>query len=78
MPVNKSCMRKLRESKITPEAITSTLQQISDANDMFGAGSTQIVLDYQGVDTPVISGDMIPVLTLGLRPVEVAVEEDKE
>lgn len=67
MQINEQAMKRLRESSITPEAFCKTMEQICDANNLFGSGDTQLSFDYQGRDVVIQPGDMIPFITIGLR-----------
>ena len=67
MQINEQAMKRLRESSITPEAFCKTIEQICDANNLFGSGDTQLTLDYQGKEVVVEPGDLIPFITIGLR-----------
>lgn len=67
MQINEQTLEKLRGSRITSEVIIDTLQQICDSNNKFGAGDTQIHLDYQDAHTVVEPDDVIPFITVGLR-----------
>lgn len=67
MQINEQALKQLQGSSITSKVIIETLQQICDANNNFGAGDTQIHLDYQDAKTVVEPDDMIPFITVGLR-----------
>lgn len=80
MQINEQAMERLKKSSITPEAFCQTMEQICDANNLFGSGDTQLSFDYQGRDIVVEPGDMIPFITIGLRQavvVETEVEVEK-
>ena len=67
MQINEQAMKRLRGSSITPEAFCKTMEQICEANNLFGSGDTQLTLDYQGKEVVVQQGDLIPFITIGLR-----------
>ncbi len=80
MQINEQAMKRLRESSITPEAFCKTMEQVCDANNLFGSGDTQLTLDYQSREVVIEPGDMIPFITIGLRQavvVETEVEVEK-
>ncbi len=67
MQINEQAMKRLRESSITPDAFLRTLEQVCEANNLFGAGNTQLSFDYHGAEVELVPGDMIPFITIGLR-----------
>ncbi len=76
MQINEQAMKRLRESSITPEAFCKTMEQICDANNLFGSDSTQLTLDYQSKEVVVQPNDLIPVITIGLRQVTVTLAQE--
>lgn len=81
MQINEQAIKRLRESSISPEAFCKTMEQICEANNLFGSGDTQLTLDYQSAEVVVQPGDMIPFITIGLRQavvVETEVEVEVE
>ena len=76
MQINEQAMKRLKESSITPEAFCKTMEQICDANNLFGSGNTQLTLDYQSKEVVVQPGDLIPFITIGLR--QAIIEEVSE
>ncbi len=67
MPINQASLDRLKGAKLRPEKVAEILEQLCAVRDTFGAGDTHINLDYQDAGAPILAGDMIPVITIGLR-----------
>lgn len=67
MPINEQALEKLKAATFTATTFANVMAQMCEARDLLGAGDTQLTLDYQSEDTVVKPGDMIPVITIGLR-----------
>ncbi len=67
MPINEEALGRLKTATFTSTTFAEVMAQICEARDLYGAGDTQLTLDYQSKDTVVKPGEMIPVITIGLR-----------
>lgn len=79
MPINTEALERVRTAKFTGENFVEIMEHMCAARDLLGAGDTQFSLDYQGADTDIKPGDMIPVITIGLREAVIVsdrIEED--
>lgn len=75
MPINKEALERIKTAKFGADIFTQILESMCATRDVLGCGDTEFKLDYQSVDTVIEPGDMIPVITIGLR--EAAVADDK-
>ena len=75
MPINQAALDRLKGARLRPDKVAEILEQLSNVRDVFGAGDTHINLDYQEAGAEIKTGDMIPVITIGLR--QPAVEQSK-
>jgi len=67
MPINKEALERVRTAKFTAENFVEIMEHMCATRDALGGGDTQFSLDYQSADTVIEPGDMIPVITIGLR-----------
>jgi hypothetical protein len=68
MPINPAALERVKGAKLRPEKVAAILEQLAAVLDVTGAGQTQLNLDYQDPKNSVESGDLIPYITIGLRP----------
>ena len=68
MPIHHPTFDRLRAAKISGQGITTILEQMATGVEMFGAAASQLQLDWQKPDDEVREGDLLPVVTLSLRP----------
>lgn len=74
MPINKEALERVKTASFGADIFVQILESMCATRDLLGSGDTQFSLDYQSVDTVIEPGDMIPVITIGLREA-VAVSE---
>ena len=67
MPVQKEALEKVRTAKMTGENFATVIGTLATSLELTGAAETHLTLDYQHDDMEVKPGDMIPVITIGLR-----------
>ena len=68
MPIHHPTFDRLRAAKISGQGITAILEQMAAGVEMFGAAASELQLDWQNPDDEVRDGDLLPVVTLSLRP----------
>ena len=68
MPIHHPTFDRLRAAKISGQGIATILQQMATGVEMFGAAASELQLDWQKPDDEVRDGDLLPVVTLSLRP----------
>ena len=68
MPIHQPTFDRLRAANISGEGITAILEQMAAGVEMFGAAASELQLDWQNPDDEVRDGDLLPVVTLSLRP----------
>ncbi len=70
MKINQAALTRIKEAKFRPGKIAAILENLALILDSTGSTQTQLSLDYQDPADPVESGDLIPVITIGLRATE--------
>jgi len=75
MPIHQATFDRLRAAKISGDGLTTILQQMAAGIETLGAATSQLQLDWQRPDDEVREGDLLPVVTLSLRP---AMPEDTQ
>jgi len=80
MPINEAALAKLRAATFTSENFIETMESMVKIQEMMGAsGDTSLPLDYQEPGMEVKEGELIPVITIGLRAVKIVeILEDDE
>ena len=68
MPIHQPTFDRLRAAKISGQGIAAILEQMAAGVEMFGAAASELQLDWQKPDDEVQDGDLLPVVTLSLRP----------
>jgi len=68
MPIHHSTFDRLRAAKISGDGLATILEQMAAGIETFGAAASQLQLDWQQPDDEVRDGDLMPVVTLSLRP----------
>ena len=61
----------LRTAKISGDGLVTILEQMAAGIEMLGATASQLQLDWQQPDDELRDGDLLPVVTLSLRPATV-------
>ena len=68
MPIHQSTFDRLRAAKISGDGLATILQQMAAGIETLGVATSQLQLDWQQPDDEVREGDLLPVVTLSLRP----------
>jgi len=68
MPIHQATFDRLRAAKISGDGLATILQQMAAGIETLGAATSQLQLDWQQPDDEVRKGDLLPVVTLSLRP----------
>jgi hypothetical protein len=68
MPVHQATFDRLRAAKISGDGLATILQQMAAGVETLGAATSQLQFDWEQPDDEVREGDLLPVVTLSLRP----------
>jgi hypothetical protein len=68
MPVHQATFDRLRAAKISGDGLATILEQMAAGIEMLGAATSQLQLDWQQPDDELREDDLLPVVTLSLRP----------
>jgi len=68
MPIHQATFDRLRAAKIGGDGLATILEQMAAGIEAFGAATSQLQLDWQQPDDELRDGDLLPVVTLSLRP----------
>ena len=68
MPIHHPTFDRLRAAKISGDGLATILEQMTADIEMLGAATSQLQLDWQQPDDELREGDLLPVVTLSLRP----------
>ena len=68
MPVHQATFDRLRAAKISGDGLATILEQMAAGIEMLGAATSQLQLDWQQPGDELRDGDLLPVVTLSLRP----------
>ena len=68
MPIHHPTFDRLRAAKISGDGMATILEQMAAGIEMLGAATSQLQLDWQQPDDELREGDLLPVVTLSLRP----------
>ena len=68
MPVHHPTFDRLRAAKISGDGLATILEQMAAGIEMLGATTSQLQLDWQQPDDELREGDLLPIVTLSLRP----------
>jgi len=78
MPIHGPTFDRLRAAKVSGDGLATILEQMAASVEMLGAASSQLQLDWQQPDDEVREGDLLPVVTLSLRPAIVPPTEESQ
>jgi hypothetical protein len=67
--INKQALERLKAATFTAETVGEVLGQMDSIRDGFGGGDIDLPIDYQQVGDDVKMGELIPMITIGLRQV---------
>ena len=76
MPIHRPTFDRLRAAKISGDGLATILEQMVTGIEMLGAAASQLQLDWQQPDDELRDGDLLPVVTLSLRPATVPSPEE--
>ena len=68
MPIHQATFDRLRAAKISGDGLATILQQMAAGIETLGAAASQLQLDWQRPDDELRDGDLLPIVTLSLRP----------
>ncbi len=68
MPIHHPTFDRLRAAKISGDGLATILEQMGAGIEMLGAATSQLQLDWQQPDDELREGDLLPIVTLSLRP----------
>jgi hypothetical protein len=68
MPIHQATFDRLRAARISGEGLATILEQMAAGIEILGAATSQLQLDWQQPDDELRQGDLLPVVTLSLRP----------
>ena len=68
MPIHGPTFDRLRAAKVSGDGLATILEQMAAGIEMLGAATSQLQLDWQQRDDEAREGDLLPVVTLSLRP----------
>lgn len=68
MPIHHPTFDRLRAAKIGGDGLATILEQMAAGIEVLGATTSQLQLDWQQPDDELREGDLLPVVTLSLRP----------
>lgn len=77
MKIHETAFDRLRQAKISGEGVAAVLQQMAAGVEMFGAAASELQLDWQRPEDEIQEGDLLPVVTLSLRPAILPQPESK-
>ena len=66
--INKQALERLKGATFTPQTIAGLLERLASVIEITGSATSQFQLDYQHATETIEPGDMIPFITIGLRP----------
>lgn len=68
MPINQAALQRLRDSQMRGGGVATIFEHLAFGFEQLGAAASQVQIDYQDPADTVVEGDLIPVITLALRP----------
>jgi len=68
MPIHRPTFDRLRAAKVSGHGLATILERMAAGIEAFGAATSQLQLDWQQADDEVREGDLLPAVTLSLRP----------
>ena len=68
MRVSPVALHRIREARMSGTGVAMMFEHIVAALEMFDGAQSAMSFDYQYADDEVVEGDLIPVVTLALRP----------
>jgi hypothetical protein len=68
MPIHQPTFDRLCAAKISGDGLATILEQMVAGIEVFGAATSQFQFDWQRPDDELRDGDLLPVVTLSLRP----------
>jgi hypothetical protein len=68
MQIHKPSLQRVKSAPFRADGIAQIFEHMVEAVRQFGPAAGEYVLGYQAADDPVEEGDLVPVITLSLRP----------
>ena len=78
MLIHHATFDRLRAAKVSGDGLATILEQMVAGIEMLGAATSQLQLDWQQPDDELREGDLLPVVTLSLRPAIVPPTEESQ
>ena len=78
MPIHEATFDRLRAAKISGDGLATILQQMAAGVEMLGAAASELQIDWQRPTDEVRDDDLLPVITLSLRPAIVPPPEETQ
>lgn len=78
MPIANLPLTRLRESLMRGQAVATIFEQMAFGMENLNSPTSHYTLDFQHPDDQLEAGDLIPVITLSLRPATNAVQHGTE
>lgn len=76
MPIHYPTFDRLRAAKISGDGLATILEQMAAGIEMLGTATSQLQLDWQQPDDELRDGDLLPIVTLSLRPATAPSQEE--
>jgi hypothetical protein len=73
--INQQALERLKAATFDARVVGKVLEQMDSIGSVFAGGDIDLPIDYQQAGDDVEAGEMIPVITIGLRQVNII---DKE
>ena len=78
MPIAPKALTRLRESFMRGEAVATIFEGMAMGMERLNCPTSHFTLDFQHPDDVLAASDLIPVITLSLRPATVAQDSRSE
>lgn len=69
MSINPAALEKVRTATMRGESFVTVLESLAKTMLLTGAAESSLTLDYRHKDIQIKDGDLIPIITIGLRQV---------
>jgi len=76
MPIHQATFDRLRAAKISGDGLATILELMAAGVETLGAATSELQLNWGKTDDEVRDGDLLPVVTLSVRPAIVPPTEE--
>ena len=73
--INKQMLDRLKAATFTAGTVATVLEQMDSIRSEFAGGDIDLPIDYQQTGDDVKFGELVPVITIGLRQVNIVEKE---